>query len=192
MVCAEHRSSLPRYADGELPPGEARRLKAHLRECASCRRTLRLLRLEDEAVRRALLAAAPRREPPLFRRLSRAGLAAALVLAVSLTGLYGIYRTLLPGPSPERPAATRPGSDPLDRPVAVTAEDEPLSLYLRRLGRAAGADLRLSPAALARLGTMPRVRLPLVRPIRLRSVLELLCRFYALRLRAEGGTLTLE
>ncbi|MEF8787855.1 MAG: zf-HC2 domain-containing protein [Planctomycetota bacterium] len=41
MTCNEIQSRLHRYLDGELPPGEARRVERHLGECNACRRARR-------------------------------------------------------------------------------------------------------------------------------------------------------
>lgn len=98
LCCEEALELLEPFVDGDLPPGEAERLRAHLEGCASCaaeldlagavRRELRSLPLHDcppeilEKVRSAggQVVAFPPRGPRL--RIA----AAAALLAVAVTG----------------------------------------------------------------------------------------------------------
>ncbi len=50
-------------ADGELPPDEGRSLRAHLADCAECRRRMRAFEIEADTLRLVLQEAAPRPAP---------------------------------------------------------------------------------------------------------------------------------
>lgn len=50
-MTAHPTESLSAYADGELPPEEARRVEAHLEQCTECGRELALIRSLGDAMR---------------------------------------------------------------------------------------------------------------------------------------------
>jgi anti-sigma factor RsiW len=85
------REALSAYADGELPPEEARRVRAHLERCTECARELATIRTLGGAMR--TMHPAPRRAgtwEAVHRRITRpvgwillvAGVALWTVLAV--------------------------------------------------------------------------------------------------------------
>lgn len=105
MLCEESLDVLEAYVDGDLPAGEAARLREHLERCPSCagelalarkiQSELRALPLPDcppavlEKVRQAgkgEVVPFPRRERSLGRRI--AAVAAALVLSVGGGALF--------------------------------------------------------------------------------------------------------
>jgi predicted anti-sigma-YlaC factor YlaD len=108
MTCAEFLQRYTEFRDGLLTaPGEARRFKRHLTECAHCRnyegtlrRGVQALQTADELVPspdfRARLESRLRSEGlvPGLRPPARAGVAAALFIAVAVTllALAGVKR----------------------------------------------------------------------------------------------------
>jgi predicted anti-sigma-YlaC factor YlaD len=62
MSCEVTREGLQEYLDGQLPPGRAAAVGAHIQACASCRQELGLLRQVDAALAMLPLVT----EPPDF------------------------------------------------------------------------------------------------------------------------------
>ncbi len=78
------------YVDGELPAGEARRVEAHLGECASCRELMRALSSENQVLSAALAGAvAPQAPAPVtIGGMAREFVAVAMLLAAAGTALH--------------------------------------------------------------------------------------------------------
>jgi anti-sigma factor RsiW len=88
MACPDYKPLLPEYVSGELSAEQVRLLKDHLPGCDSCRETIRLLRLEDDAVRRMLFGAGrPRRERAEANRLVRYSIWMLLILVLCILGV---------------------------------------------------------------------------------------------------------
>lgn len=84
------------YADGELPPEEARAVAAHLETCSECARELALIRVMGEAMREARVNESKSVRGAVQRRIARpAGwllvVAGAVILAV--LGVVEWFRT---------------------------------------------------------------------------------------------------
>jgi hypothetical protein len=93
MACTEYKALLPEHAEGNLSAEQERLLKDHLRDCDSCRSTLRLLRMEDKSIRGALLGIRPKgttSRPP--RQGYRVVLFGTIGVVLALVALYGAYR----------------------------------------------------------------------------------------------------
>jgi len=86
MSACKHTYEVGAYHDGELPPEAARRLEAHLAQCALCAQELRELRSLSRA-----LSATPLPAPPakvierLHKRVAATGEAAVITLVERLT-----------------------------------------------------------------------------------------------------------
>jgi len=192
MACSDYKRLISPYVDGELPSDQAELVKDHLPDCESCRKSVRLLRLEDRAVRSALLGVhAIRSRRPRPRKLPAVAALVLILVGGSLVLLYGVYEGL--GRSVrERNAAADRVAAALEEPVLVHAEAMPLREFVRRLDAAAEVDVLLHPDAAGRVGYDHPVSLPLVEPIRLESVLLLLDEFHGLAWRARDGRIVLE
>lgn len=70
MNCCQRKNQLSPYLDGRLPPAAARRLEAHLEECARCRAEWEELR----ALKALLAGSAPPPAPPGLWDVVYAGL----------------------------------------------------------------------------------------------------------------------
>ncbi|MHC4860674.1 MAG: anti-sigma factor family protein, partial [Planctomycetota bacterium] len=137
MACQDYRALIPRYVDGELPPEQARLLKDHLPACDSCRGTVRLLRMEDRAIRGALLGAGSRGavpRPPV--RLVRAALICGILLGVATVALYGTYRGL----AEKVEAARQNQAADLSRTLRVQADGIPLGELLEQISGRTGVE----------------------------------------------------
>jgi hypothetical protein len=186
MACDSYKALLSSHVDGELPPDQGRLLKDHLPGCDSCRRTIRFLRMEDDAIRGALLAG-HRGEPIRLgsSRALRAALIGGIFVGLSLVALYVAYRGIA-GNS----VAARDDTFRLDQPVHLRAERLPVAKLVEEIAHSAGTDIRIvDPAALA---DRPPATVVLVEPIRLGSVLELLGEFYGLTPRIRDEIIYLE
>jgi predicted anti-sigma-YlaC factor YlaD len=102
VSCESYYVALHRYADGEGPPDEAHAIEQHLAQCRSCRRTLQLLKRENElleehfdtaGVPEGLELRLSRVVPRPARRRSRwVPLAAAAAVVAALVGGYFAIR----------------------------------------------------------------------------------------------------
>ena len=183
MGCPDYRPLLQRHVDGELPKGQTRLLKDHLPGCDTCRMTVRLLKMEDRAIRGALLGPGSARAP-IFG--GSGALKAAILIGVfaglSLVVLYGAYRGV------ERGIRVAADDAALDGTVCVDVTNAGLPDVLTEVSRQVGMPIRLDPA---RAAGAPDVTLRLFDPIRLRSFLGLLEDFYGLTPRFEDGVILL-
>jgi len=137
-------SKISAYHDGELPPAEAQRLEAHLRECQSCRRELQRLRalsawlssVPAPRVPRALLdrlrrEVRPRRDRVVLRTAEAlaAGAAAVLLVCSALLwqGADGGATTFQPPADWETAAVTPAAAAAATSNAApgISVEDEP-------------------------------------------------------------------
>jgi hypothetical protein len=179
MACPDYKALLPRYVDGELPQEQERLLKDHLPTCDSCRGTIRLLKMEDRAIRSALFGPGSRaRSVRVPIRFIRAAVIYGLIFGTGLLVLYGAYQGLA-----ERVDAAKRNEAleaALDRTVLVSADGLDVDTFLEEVSAAAGVELVLTETGRARLGDGVRVRIRLVKPIRLASLLELIEDFYGL------------
>jgi anti-sigma factor RsiW len=146
--------SLARYADGDLPAGEARRVDDHLASCARCRTELEEIRFASGLLRQLTIVPAPAsvwssieaasEQPgvPAFPMLQWA-MAAALTLA--LVGGAGYWWTRTPGP-------WEVAADGSRTRLAVGDWVEPRETAARiRVGDIGTVDV--APGARVRLGT---------------------------------------
>jgi hypothetical protein len=130
LLCEEALDLLEPSLDGELTPGEERRLRSHLEGCGACAAELNLaarIQKELRALRAAVLPF-PQRGVPRPGRL----LAAAAMLALAIGG--GV---LLQNARP-KPAAS-PSPEEIAR---ATAEARYALAYVGRVSRHTGLDLR--------------------------------------------------
>ena len=121
LTCGQAEHFLSRKLDGELARGERSQLRAHLRECASCRRLAR----SQRAHRTALKALGPATLPASLASLFGGGGAAAVVTKVAAVVVassvaagsvgYGAHELLQSPPAAPRPARTTP-----TRPLPAT------------------------------------------------------------------------
>ena len=93
MACDEYKALLPGQAEGRLTADQERLLKDHLRNCDSCRSTLRILRMDDKAIRGALLGVRPTGavEPGRRRAIRVLILSTVFVLLVVPVLLFGLW-----------------------------------------------------------------------------------------------------
>ncbi len=104
MSGCEHIRSISAYHDGELPPDDARRLEAHLAQCAACAQELKELRGLSRALKNAPLPDAPpgvverlrapaaaAREAAVITLAKRLIAAAAAILILCAAWLWGIF-----------------------------------------------------------------------------------------------------
>jgi hypothetical protein len=192
MACTDYKRLISPYVDGELPPEHADLVKDHLPDCDSCRKSVRLLRLEDRAVQSALLgvhAIRSRRRKP--RKLVTVAALVIILLGGSLFLLYGVYeglgRTIR-----QRNAKADAVAAAIEKKVLVTAEAMPILEFVDRLSALSDVPILLHPDAAGRVGYDTLVSLPLVEPIRLESVLLLLGEFHGLAWKADDGNIVLE
>jgi anti-sigma factor RsiW len=134
LRCDEALDLLEPSLDGELPPGDAARLRAHLFGCPSCARELALARrIQGE------LRALPLSEVPSEIRVLAGGgrvraLLAAAMLAMTVGGALFLEQARF------RPA---PPPGPSTADVArATAEARFALAYIGKVSRHAGLDLR--------------------------------------------------
>lgn len=183
MGCPDYRPLLQRHVDGELPKGQTRLLKDHLPGCDDCRKTVRLLKMEDRAIRGALLGPGSARAPILG---SSGALKAAILIGVfaglAFVALYGAYEGV------ERGVRAAADEAAMDEPVRVDAVNAPLPEVLLEVSRQVGMPVRLDPA---RADRAPTLTLRLFEPIRLRSFLGLLEDFHGLTPRLSDGAILL-
>lgn len=71
MMSSHPVEKIGAYADGELPPDEARRVAAHLEACSECARELALIRTMGEAMRDANVEGRPSVWDGVHRRITR-------------------------------------------------------------------------------------------------------------------------
>ena len=179
MACPDYKALLTRYVDGELPREQERLLKDHLPACDSCRGTVRLLKMEDKAIRSALLGVGSkgsRVRPPI--RLVRAAVICGLLFGLGTLVLLAVYQGLA-----ERVDATKRQEAlerTLDRPVRVEAAGVDIETFLAEVSEEAGVEIVLTARGRVRIGAGVRVHMHLPIPIRLSSLLELIEDFYGL------------
>lgn len=181
MGCATERPLLDRWVDGELPADRAAALERHLEACGACRERAARLAAEAETIRRALGARAAASAPP--RRARRTLLVTTLALvvaAVALGWLARAYRAA--GPALAAAARARADAELLARPVRGPSRPVPLSKWAHAVSEETGVPIAVDPAA-----GDPVVSIPLVAPIRLGSLLELVGDFFDLSARVEDG-----
>lgn len=134
LRCDEALDLLEPSLDGELTPGDAARLRAHLFGCPSCARELALARRIQGELRALPLSVVP----PEVRALAGGGrvraLLAAAMLAMTVGGALFLEQARL------RPA---PPPGPSTADVArATAEARFALAYIGKVSRHAGLDLR--------------------------------------------------
>jgi hypothetical protein len=191
MACQDYKPLLSRYLDGELPEDQSGLVKDHLPACESCRKTLRLLRMEDHAIRSALLEMPGKKgksAPP--RGLIRAAVIAFVLLGLALVVLDRLYDSM--GKKlPTGPTAATSVQAALDAPILIRAKRMGIGDFLDSLSEQAGVPVVRDPKA-SRPPPSPYVDLVLVQPIRLRSVLALLGDLYGFEHREEGGKILVQ
>jgi anti-sigma factor RsiW len=151
---------LAAFSDGELPEAEARRVAAHLAECAECRAELRLLERSLDLARQVWHESAARARTPQSAPIPRlrwrgvaAACAAAGVLVLGLVAGYWFFSR--PGPAGETARVEPPSPGEREAaagpPVSQAEEAEvDVEELIAREGRAA----RLA-AAVELLATQP-------------------------------------
>ncbi len=109
LTCGQAEQALSRQLDAELPRPERSQLRAHLRECATCRRLARGQRAQRSALKALGAVPLPSSLASLFGGggAAVATKAAAVALAASLAGGvgYDVHRQLTP---PRHPSARHP------------------------------------------------------------------------------------
>lgn len=135
MKCAGFEPLLALYVGGDLPPDEARRVEAHLAECADCRAARGVLEstqaglrsLAEETldgvvyarIRAAVLGELRREQRPAWRVWMLAVAAAVLVGLATLT----LWRRVTPVPAPPKILTLAPViPDPPPLPKVVLVE----------------------------------------------------------------------
>jgi hypothetical protein len=193
MACSDYKALLPDYVSGDLSADQVRLLKDHLPGCDSCRETVRLLRLDDDAVRRMLFGhregTEPPRRPGRFVRLS---LLLVATLLLCLAGLYFGYGAVAVRKRQMEEMHQVPATDPLEQRIPVPSEYTDLGSFIEFLSREAGAEIEVSDSAEARLRD-PMSEPPVAGPsATLGALLEALSTRYGLRYRVEDGRVLIE
>ncbi len=156
MACDEYKALLPGHAEGRLSAEQERLLKDHLRNCDSCRSTLHLLRMDDKAIRGALLGVRPKggdvAEPRRGLRFLVGGTVLVLLMLVALYGAYrGIGRVTGDDARPRDEAPGESGTAQMAANLQVEVEWSGIVLgELRRVvSDATGLSVVLDPSALS-------------------------------------------
>jgi anti-sigma factor RsiW len=138
LRCDEALDLLEPSLDGELTPGDAARLRAHLFGCPSCTRELALARRIQGELRALPLSEVLPAVPPEVRALAGGGgaraLLAAAMLAMTVGGALFLEQARLhpaPPPGPSTADVAR-----------ATAEARFALAYIGKVSRHAGLDLR--------------------------------------------------
>ena len=131
MSVCDHIRQVSAYHDGELPPEDARRLEAHLAQCAACARELRTLESLSRVLRDVPMPEAPAkvierlhdtvsaaREVAVITLAERLIAAAAVILIVCTAWMWGLF-----GGGASRAKATNPWELTAVTPHAVTSSD---------------------------------------------------------------------
>ncbi|HKV10465.1 MAG TPA: zf-HC2 domain-containing protein [Thermoanaerobaculia bacterium] len=141
LRCEEALELLEPFLDGDLPPGEEERLRAHLEGCASCAAELNLARAVQRELRSLPLHDCP---PEVLEKVKSAGgevvafrprwprlqvAAAAALLAVAIGAGAFFARPAHQGPDPEEVAQ-------------ATAEARYAMAYIGKVSRRTGLELR--------------------------------------------------
>lgn len=167
MACDEYKALLPEHAEGRLSVEQERLLKDHLRDCDSCRSTLRLLRMDDKAIRGALLGLRPKGiGGPEPRRGVRVLLIGTVLVLLMLAALYGAYRGLGwvvkddSGPWGDLPPAEH-GDTAGDLEAMITWDDVLLDELRPAIAKATGFSVVMDPPSLDALLTAVPGKRPL-------------------------------
>lgn len=184
MACEEYKALLPEYAEGSLAPDQVRLLRDHLPTCESCRDTVRLLKLDDDAIRKMLFGrqeVAARKQ----RRLYRSALFFGVVLALVLVGLYLAYRSV----APAEPVDTAVSA--LDRRVFIETREIAFRDFVHLLGKKAKVKIRVTDRGLEKLPS-PTLVTRSLKNVTLREVLVDLAQTYGLQYRTSDEGIVLE
>jgi RNA polymerase sigma factor (sigma-70 family) len=116
LTCGQAEQALSRQLDAELTRPERSQLRAHLRECATCRRLARGQRAQRSALKALGAVPLPSSLASLFGGggAAVATKAAAVVVAASLAGGigYDVHRQLTPPRHPSHVRAHQPAAQP--------------------------------------------------------------------------------